>query len=360
MNYKMAGVDIKNGDWVSDFLFNNAIRTWKNNGDRLRNIIIPYDDFSGVRYIDVSKLPEDTVMGMNLDGIGTKIGVAESLEIYKYLAYDLFAMVCDDAAAMGAEPVLVGTILDVDKISDYIKEIGESYVQAAYRSNVAIINGEVAELGDRIHGNSNILNLNWGASCVWFAKKSNLIDRYKITVGDYLVGIREYGFRSNGYSLVRKIVDENPNKIDCVNNLIIPSSIYTQSIVEMTGGYQGDPKVDIHGIINITGGGLYGKIRRMLKIHNLGANIYDPFEPSWQVKQIQEVGKVDDREAYCTWNMGQGMVIATPDPDEVIKIAGKHFFKAQIIGKVEKDDRIFIKNRGAFGYTDVLEFVNGL
>lgn len=360
LTYKDSGVNVKNGDDFSDFLYKCAKRTWGSKKG-LRDILVPYDDFSGIRYINVSNLPNGTVMGMNFDGIGTKVGLAELLGEYRFLAFDLFAMVCDDAASMGAEPILVGTIMDVDKIVDIrsnigIKDIGISYVEAARDANVVIINGEVAELGDRINGNSSVMNLNWGASCVWFAKKSNLIDRSKIVDGDYLVGIEENGFRSNGYSLVRKIVDKNFKNMSYKYNTIFPSTIYTRALVDLTGGYHDDPKSEIHGIAHITGGGLYGKVKRMLKPCGLGANIGDPFEPPYVMKYIQEIGRVSDKEAYRTWNMGNGIVIATPDPKKVISITKKHGFNTKIIGEVIKEKTIFIRNLGSFARTDFLEF----
>lgn len=364
MRYKDSGVDVKEGDKLSDFLYRCSKETWKDKGG-LREIICPYDDFSGIRYIDVSKLKSNSVMSMNFDGIGTKASLAELVGKYDGLPYDLMAMVCDDAAAMGGEPMLVGSILDVDKIINAKNEgittdIGYKYIEAAREANVSIINGEVAELGDRIKGNSTLFNLNWGAGCVWFANKKNLIDRSKIQCGDFLVGLEEWGFRSNGYSLINKIVLDNlhciMSDIYMYDNLMIPSSIYTRALVEMTGGYYGKKSTEIHGICHITGGGLYGKIKRMLKPCGFGAEIKDPFKPRPFVKEIQKIGRVTDKEAYRTWNMGQGMVIVTPDPSTIISIATKHGHGAKIIGIVIKDNTIFIKNCGTFARTDFLEF----
>ena len=364
MRYKDSGVDIKKGDVLSEYLYDCAKQTWLYK-DKLRKVIVPYDDFSGIRYIDISQLPPDSVMNINFDGIGTKVEIAEMFENYWFLAHDLFAMVCDDAASIGAEPMLIGTILDVDKLSDirmdgWSKALGDGYVSAAKEANVAIVNGEVAELGSRICGRSSSLNLNWGAACVWFARKSNLIDRSKISEGDYLVGLQETGFRSNGFSLIRKIMNTNLN--ESVKNLRIfhltlePSRIYTRAIVEMTGGFYGTSKAKIHGIAHITGGGLYGKVKRMLKTCGLSAEINEPFEPPAIMKQIQRIGKVNDKEAYRTWNMGHGIVIITPEPSKVMKIALKHGHNFKIIGRIIKDDTFYIRNLGSFARTNFLEF----
>src|SRR5205085_67005 len=124
------------------------------------------------------------------------------------------AMVCDDAVVRGAEPVLIGSILDVRSLAkdgvshiDEIRQLATGYIGAAKAANVAIVNGEVAELGSRVGGYGDF-NYNWGAGVVWFAKKDRMFTGKEVKEGDYLVGLAEQGFRSNGLSLVRKILKE--------------------------------------------------------------------------------------------------------------------------------------------------------
>ena len=121
--YAEAGVHLDLGDAASRLLYNAAKRTWEQRQGRFGEVIIPHDDFSGVRCIAVGSLPPDTVMGIGFDGIGTKIEIAERLGQWHTLAFDLFAMVCDDAVVQGAEPVLVGTILDVRTLGKRLKAL---------------------------------------------------------------------------------------------------------------------------------------------------------------------------------------------------------------------------------------------
>lgn len=375
LTYKDAGVNVSYGDALSKYVYEISKTTWKTRKGILGEIIQPIDGFSGIKYIDVSKLPKNTVMGTNYGGIGTKVELAEQHGCYFDLAHDLIAMVCDDAASYGAEPVLVGSILDIDKIptSDFstfggigLNALIHGYADAAIKANVAIINGEIAELGSRVNGKSDLLfgpSLNWGASCIWFANKNNLINTSTIKENDYLVGLKEYGFRSNGFTLLRKvlsIVDDNRFQSASlriiVESMLRPSIIYTPAIVEMTGGFQNEKKVEIHGIAHITGGGLYGKMKRILSKHNLSAYIDNPYSPPDISRYCQIEGKISDKEAYKTWNMGNGMVIITPEPNKVIEIAGKHNNKAQVIGKIIKGQKMYIRNKGAFSKIDFLEF----
>src|SRR3989338_8802779 len=154
----------------------------------------------------------DSGVNIGLGGVGTKMELAERVKNHRTIAYDLFAMVTDDAVVRGAEPVLIGSILDVNSLGtldksfiEEIRQLAEGYIGAAKAANVAIVNGEVAELGSRVGGFGSF-NYNWGAAVVWFAKKDRMFTGKEIKEGDYLVGLREEGFRSNGLSLVRKIM----------------------------------------------------------------------------------------------------------------------------------------------------------
>ena len=365
IDYKSSGVDVKLGDDVSKILYNAAKQTWDNRKGKLGELIVPFDDFSGVRAIDVSGLPKGTLMNIGFDGVGTKMELAERINDHRTIAYDLFAMVCDDAVVRGAEPVLIGSILDVNSLGKgdethigQVRQLAQGYIEAAKAANVAIVNGEVAELGSRVGGFGNF-NYNWGAAIVWFANRDRLFTGREIRDGDSIVGLRENGFRSNGLSLVRRIMKEHhgdnwhEQKLDgksLAELALTPSRIYSAAVVEMFGGYdlQVQPKAEIHGVAHITGGGLPGKLGRVLKPSGFGAVIDDPFAPSDFMKYTQELGNVPDREAYRTWNMGQGMLIITPYPDEVIRVAQEHRIEAKSVGEVIKNPWIIIESKGAY------------
>ena len=184
--YKDAGVNIKLGDEASRVLYDAAKETWKNRKGNIGEIIVPFDDFSGLRMINISGLPEGTMMCVNFDGIGTKVELAERMGDHSTMAFDLLAMVCDDAVLRGGEPVLVGSILDVNRLTDIkiIKQLAKGYVKAAKDANVAIINGELAELGNRVSGYDDF-NYNWGAAVIWFAKKHRMFTGKEIKQGHF-------------------------------------------------------------------------------------------------------------------------------------------------------------------------------
>ena len=114
----------------------------------------------------------------------------------------------------------------------------------------------------------------------------------------------------------------------------------------MFGGFDRDPKAEVHGVVHITGGGIPGKLGRILKPSGFGARLDNPFEPCGLMRYCQEKGNVPDREAYRTWNMGQGMAVITPEPDKVMKVAQEHGIESKVIGEVTKNPEIIIANKG--------------
>ncbi len=360
--YADSGVDVDIEEQAAKLMYEAARQTWDSRKGKLGEVIVPFDDFSGIRAINVGGLPDGTMLNIGFDGVGTKAELALLAGKYDTLAYDLVAMVCDDAVVRGAEPVLLGSILDTNSLGTdqtrlkIIEELADGYVKAAREANVAIINGEVAQLGDMVGGGKDF-GFNWGSALVWFGHKSKMITGHKVKVGDSLVALREPGFRSNGFSLLRKVLsdkfgskwpDQKLHGQSLIDIALQPSIIYTKAVCDMFGGASPTQphKVELHGVAHITGSGLPGKLGRALKPSGLGANITDPYEPSPLMLYAQEIGEVSDTEAYRTWNMGQGMVLITPQASKALQVAQAHGLEAKIIGKVTKQPNIVITNQG--------------
>jgi phosphoribosylformylglycinamidine cyclo-ligase len=363
--YADSGVNIELGDDASKVLYNAAKLTWENRKGRFGEVVELFEDFSGLRAIDVGGLPKGTFMNLGFDGVGTKMELGERIGKHDTVAFDLFAMVCDDAVVRGAEPVLIGSILDVNSLGkegsshiNFVKQLAKGYIAAAKAANVAVVNGEVAELGARVQGYGDF-SYNWGAGIAWFAKRDRMFSGHEVKIGDYVVGLREEGFRSNGLSLVRRIMNKSygdkwhEKEFDGRNLAelaLTPSKIYSAAIVDMFGGFEGEPKAELHGVAHITGGGIPGKLGRVLKPSGLGAVLDDPFEPSAFVSHVQQLGGVADKEAYKTWNMGQGMLVVTPESsiNKVVEVAQKYGIEAKKVGYISQSPEIRIRNRGIY------------
>ncbi|MEK9177011.1 MAG: AIR synthase-related protein, partial [Patescibacteria group bacterium] len=279
---------------------------------------------------------------------------------YDTIAFDVFAMVCDDAVLRGGEPVLVGTTLDVkslgtdQKFLPIIRELAEGYVRAAEAANVAIVNGEIAQMGSHMAGYGEF-PFHWGAACVWFARKDKLLTGSEPKPGDAVVVLKEEGFRCNGWSLVRSIFADAHGERwheakfgDSTLGMaaLTPSVIYSRFVVGLHGGFATEGVSPLHGVAHVTGGGIPEKLERALRPSKLGARLYDLFEPPEVMAYSQKLGNVSDRDAYRAWNMGQGMALITPDPDAVLAHAKEKGVSAKLAGEIVKEPKLTIVSRG--------------
>lgn len=367
-------VNIELGDDVSKMLYEASKQT---HGNRPGLLVEFHESFSGLRAIPASMLKDPDNMYLNLafDGVGTKVEVSERLDDHSVVAHDLFAMVCDDAVVRGAEPVAIGSILDVRQLDDNehtrtaVRQLAQGYVEAAKSAGVVVVNGEVAELGDRVGGYGEF-NYNWGATVLWLAHKDRILTGHQIKPGNTLVGLAEHGFRSNGITDVRKamlerygsewqnVVVSELGRVSLGRLVQQPSIIYSRFISDLTGGYDIDkePKATVTGVAHITGGGQPSKLGRMLEPSGLGVTIDNPIDPPKIMTEVQAIRGFSDEKAYGKWHMGVGMVVATAEPEKVLAEAQNQGFDAQAIGQVTDEPGIRIKNRGVAQDSEWLSF----
>jgi len=370
---KYQEVNIELGDKMSQFFTNASELTYANLPDGLL-------DMTGVAFGSPPQIDGDylsgVTYGLQLDGIGTKPEISERLNEHSGAAFDLFAMVIDDAAASGAEVLAVGNLLDVRELNDNdeliingMHQLAGGMVRAAKDARVAVIGGEIAELGKRV-GGYGIFNYNWGGVAFVATRKDRKLTGKELKAGHSLIGLAEPGFRSNGISDVRNAMEEHygsdwQNQVELSLGQIslgklmqTPSTIYAKLTRILQGGVlQVEPAAEITGVAHITGGGQPSKLGRMLlRAPGLGITIDSPIQPPAAVLHVQRLRGFDDRKAYGKWHMGPGMVIATPEPAKVLAEAARHGLIAQTIGQVTDEPGIRIKNRGAVQDAEWLTF----
>jgi len=286
------------------------------------------------------------------DGIGTKIEIAERMGRYDTLGTDLLAMVIDDLAANGAEPCVISNILDVDRVdAAVVDQLMAGLCSAALAAKVAVVGGEIAELGSRIGGWGSGMHFNWCATAI-----GNLRDRWEaidgstIASGDAVIALQSTSYRSNGYSALRKTLTahfgENWHTAEFAGKswgdwLLQPCRVYAPLIVAMR-----ENSFCFKGLSHITGGGIGSKFGRTLKATGLGANLTQLFEPTPAMLEIQRLGNYSNTEAYQHWNMGNGFLM-TVDPttaDAVVDFANSSGYAAQVCGEIVASPRIEICN----------------
>jgi phosphoribosylformylglycinamidine cyclo-ligase len=314
--------------------------------------------------------PEGLINSQEADGIGTKVVVSQRTAHYATAALDLIAMAADDPATKGFEPVIVTTNLDVNrlnkKLTPYMKELAQGAISAAKQARVALFGGETAVLGNLVGGYGSPdknLHFLWSATVHAKGHRERLVDGQEIKPGMALVGLPDYGFRSNGITSVREIarqhhgaawqrkwIELGEDVVRLGEAVLRPSVIYTPTLVDATGGYdlRVEPKAPIAGAAHITGGGLWGKLSDLLSVSGYGADIESPLNPPEVMKHIQRVSEMSDYDLYGKWHGGQGLVAATAEPDKLIALAADNDIEgAQQIGVVTKQPGIRLRSAAA-------------
>lgn len=340
--YKQSGVDIDLGDKCSAIAYAAAKGTFAGRKGMIGEAILDEGGFTGT--MDMGEY----YLVQNDDGVGTKMAVAEKVNKFDTLGYDLVAMVADDAACIGAECISVSNTIDVNKLDErIITEMMKGLQKAALEHNIIVPGGEIAELGDALNGYV------WNATAVGVVEKDKLIRGTNIKPGDKIIGFDSNGFRSNGMSLARFVLREKfgenwaSEKYDDTKTwgeaLLSPSIIYSSAILDLHGRYKQKGIAELKGIVNVTGGGIPGNIVRVLKKSNVGAKLHNLPEMPEMMRKLVEMGNVPLQDAYRTWNMGVGMIVISNDVDKVEEVCQKRGIKMWVIGEVTEDKTIDIK-----------------
>ncbi len=342
----ISGIDVKKGESCSKTAYGYAKKTFLNNEfAKVKEI-----DFGFSNLIEINGLK----FGISSDGIGTKIEIAERISKYDTLGFDLIAMVCDDLVSNGFIPVSISNILDVDYLDENIvNDLFWGLYNATNEINISISGGEIAELGNRISGFGDKMHFNWCATGMGILHKSlnTPIDGKNIKPNNIIISLQSNNFRSNGFSLLRKILFENfgnnwhnekYNDKTYGELLLNPSILYSNIIKEIL-----DNNILINGIAHITGGGIFDNLLRILKINSLGANLNNVLTPADFMLHIQNMGNIDNYKAYQLWNMNNGMllIINESDLNQTIEILNQKRIGFSIAGVITNERTVNIKTK---------------
>lgn len=338
-SYEESGVNIAKGDAASRTAFLYAMKTFGARQGLIGEPLAEEGGFTGLLKFG------DFYLAMNADGVGTKIELARKLQYFDELGNDLLAMVADDAICMGAETVAITNTFDTDKVRpDEIEKMMKSLSGACIEQEVVIAGGEIAEMNTLCNGTM------WNATSIGVVKANKIIKADNIEIGDTVISIFETGLRSNGFSLVRKIIADHKMGQEYEKKALTGSTVFSKAILEaLVGRFDEEVKIPVKGMAHITGGGIGGNLRRILKKKGLGARLDDIFKPSEWILDLQKAGKVSDREAYNTWNMSNGMliVVSSKNADKAISALNKQGLKTKKVGVITKNPQIIVRNHGA-------------
>ncbi|THY32989.1 phosphoribosylformylglycinamidine cyclo-ligase-like protein [Aureobasidium pullulans] len=307
--------------------------------------------FGGALDLQAAGYDEAPIMIQAIDGIGTKLKVAFAMDKFDTVGIDLVAMNVNDLVVQGAEPL---TFLDYYACSKLEIKEAVSFIEGVAagcrESGCALVGGETAEMPGMYQGNE----FDAGGCATGALKRGRTIlpDMASMVEGDILLGLASDGVHSNGFSLVRKVVESKGlsyhDKAPWAPNTSIGASLLTPTRIYVKPLLKAVEKDLLKGMAHITGGGLYDNIPRMLP-KTLAAEVD---VSAWTVppvlKWLKEAGNVESREFARTWNTGLGMVIVVSkenaaEAQKVLEEAGE---RVSVIGKLftRGEDEVVLKN----------------
>ena len=328
LSYRDAGVDIDAGNALVDRIKPIAARTMRS------GVLGGLGGFGALFELPIDRYKEPVLVS-GTDGVGTKLRLAMQLGKHDTIGIDLVAMCVNDLVVQGAEPLFFLDYyatgkLDVEIAAAVVEGIGTGCEQAG----AALTGGETAEMPGMYEGEDYELP----GFCVGIVEKSKIIDGSKVRPGDAIIGLAASGPHSNGYSLIRKIIDVSGVDLNqdfddrtLGEALLTPTRIYIKSLLKLF------ESVAPHSLCHITGGGLLENLPRVLpKDCRAVINAF-----SWKTPAIfdwlQQQGNVDETEMYRTFNCGIGMVVCVPQDqaDTALEILKREGEEAWIIGSIE-------------------------
>ncbi|MEI7750791.1 MAG: phosphoribosylformylglycinamidine cyclo-ligase [Candidatus Omnitrophota bacterium] len=298
--YEKAGVPHLKGDPAYNRKISGLIRSTHTPG-------VIGDTLGFASLFDLKKSGiKDPLLVASTDGVGTKLELARLLGKHDTIGIDLVAMCVNDLITSGARPLFFLDYYASGKFqTKVIGEVLKGVTEGCRQSGCALVGGETAIMPGFYTDKKSTLAAQYDVAgfSVGAVDRKKVVTGKKIKAGDTLLGIQSSGFHSNGYSLIRKIFSEKELRSSVGRRLLIPTILYVKPVLALL------KKLPVRGIVNITGGGFYDNLPRVIP-KGLGAQIN---HGSWKVPEIfrlaQKAGGISDQEMHKTFNMGIGMVV---------------------------------------------------
>ncbi len=272
------------------------------------------------------------VLALAVDGVGTKMLIADELADWRTVGIDCIAMNVNDLYVMNLEPVAFVDYIATDALSvEKMEQIGQGLDEGARRANMNIVGGETATLKGLVNG------LDLAGTCLGVQKKDRIVTGEAIAPGDLIVGVPSSGIHSNGLTLARRVVEAHASYATELANgktigeeLLTPTRIYNE-VLAVAGA------CTVHGMCHITGGGLLN----FLRLGNFGFSITDPLAVPEVFRWLQETGNIGTVEMYRTFNMGMGYAFIVPE--ESVPAIRSILPDARVVGEVVREHGAWIE-----------------
>ncbi|TDT34500.1 phosphoribosylformylglycinamidine cyclo-ligase [Naumannella halotolerans] len=329
--YAAAGVDIEAGERAVALMKDSVARTQR------PEVLGGLGGFAG--FFDAAALKgyDHPVLATSTDGVGTKVAIAQALDVHDTIGIDLVAMLVDDLVVCGAEPLFVTDyiacgVLEPERIAAIVDGIATGCEEAG----AALLGGETAEHPGLLDPDEYDV----AGATTGVVERDRILGAGWVRSGDVLIAMESSGLHSNGYSLVRHVLAESGIGLEdrvpgagklLGEELLVPTRIYTKACLELARTLQ------VHAMSHITGGGLANNLARVLP-GGTGAKVdRATWRPAPIFDFIGRTGSVDRLDLEATLNMGVGMVavVAPADADAAVELLGERGVPAWVCGTVE-------------------------
>ncbi len=332
LTYRDAGVDIDRGNRLVERIKPLAQSTAS------ANVIAGIGGF-GAMYSLPSDRYRDPVLVSGTDGVGTKLLLAIATGVHDTIGIDLVAMCVNDIVVQGAEPLFFLDYFATGRLDDDVAHaVVSGIAEGCRQAGAALIGGETAEMpGMYAEGHYDLAGF-----CVGVVERNRIVDGTRVKAGDKVIGLSSSGFHSNGYSLVRKVLERSGADLSAsigtetlAQALLKPTRIYVRSVLALLR------ELDVGAIAHITGGGLVENLPRVLP-RSTRAELDGAAWPRPEVfRWIEESGQVESREMYRAFNCGIGMTVcvAADQAEDALAVLKAQGEQAQIIGEIRASKR---------------------
>ncbi|HLV59354.1 MAG TPA: phosphoribosylformylglycinamidine cyclo-ligase [Natronosporangium sp.] len=332
VTYADAGVSIHAGEQAVERLKSQVHRT------RRPEVLSDLGGFAGLFRLDTSKY-RNPVLASSTDGVGTKLLIAQAMDIHDTVGLDLVAMVVDDIVTCGAEPLFLLDYVACGEVQpDKVAEIGAGVALGCQAAGCALIGGETAEHPGAMAPHEYDL----AATGVGVVEEDELLGRDRVEVGDAVIAMGSSGLHANGYSLVRhvllgagrlrldSVIEDLGHQRTLGEELLTPTRIYARDCLDLLR------ETEVHAFAHVTGGGIPGNLVRILPSHVDAVVNRSTWRPQPIFDVVQRRGRIDDAEMESTFNMGIGMlaVVAPAEADRALAFLRGRNVDAWLAGEI--------------------------
>ncbi|MCO1338505.1 phosphoribosylformylglycinamidine cyclo-ligase [Kocuria polaris] len=338
ITYASAGVDVEAGDRAVE-LMKDAVKATHN-----ASVLGGVGGFAGL--FDASRLLtyKKPLLATSTDGVGTKVAIAQAMDIHHTIGHDLVGMVVDDIVVVGAEPLFMTDYIACGKVvPERIADIVRGIAEACSIAGTALVGGETAEhpglLGEHEY--------DVAGAATGVVEADSVLGPERVREGDVVIAMASSGIHSNGYSLVRRVINHAGWALDrevselgktLGEELLVPTKVYAADCLDLVNALNKDGVAPLHGFSHVTGGGLAANLARVLPQGLMATVDRSTWELPAIFRLVSQLGGVPQADLERTLNLGVGMIaiVEASAADAAIARLGERGVASWVMGSISK------------------------